>query len=114
MIALSTRSLFAPRRLARIVASGLAALATISLLVPMAAAVEPEPAHDSDDEPWRPAIHLPLADAYQPPEGYFIKAYTHSGLYYTPESVLYDNTVPEVSFASEEVAQANGFVRAPE
>ena len=77
-------------------------------------AVEPEPAHDSDDEPWRPAIHLPLADPYQPPEGYFIKANTHSGLYYTPESVLYDNTVPEVWFASEEVAQANGFVRAPE
>ena len=77
-------------------------------------AVEPEPSHESGDEPWRPAIHLPLADPYQPPEGYFIKANTHSGLYYTPESVLYDNTVPEVWFASEEVAQANGFVRAPE
>jgi uncharacterized protein with LGFP repeats len=77
-------------------------------------AVEPEPSYDSGDEPWRPAIHLPLADPYQPPEGYFIKANTHSGLYYTPESVLYDNTVPEVWFASEEVAQANGFVRAPE
>ena len=65
-------------------------------------------------EPWRPAIHLPLADPYQPPEGYFIKANTHSGLYYTPESELYDNTVPEVWFASEDVAQANGFTRAPE
>lgn len=82
--------------------------------VELEVAVEPEPAHDSGDEPWRPAIHLPLADPYQPPEGYFIKANTHSGLYYTPESVLYDNTVPEVWFASEEVAQANGFVRAPE
>ena len=65
-------------------------------------------------EPWRPAIHLPLADPYQPPEGYHIKANTHSGLYYTPESELYDNTVPEVWFASEDVAQANGFIRAPE
>ena len=68
----------------------------------------------SDEEPWRPAIHLPLADPYQAPEGYFIKANTHSGLYYTPESALYDNTLPEVWFASEDVAEANGFVRAPE
>ena len=50
----------------------------------------------------------------QAPQGYFIKANTHSGLYYTPESVLYENTLPEVWFASEDVAQANGFVRAPE
>ena len=69
---------------------------------------------DQQSEPWRPAIHLPLADPYQPPEGYFIKANTHSGLYYTPDSALYDNTLPEVWFASEDVAQANGFVRAPE
>lgn len=67
-----------------------------------------------DPEPWRPAIHLPLADPYEAPEGYVIKATTHSGLYYLPDSALYDNTLPEVWFASEEVAQANGFVRAPE
>ena len=66
------------------------------------------------DEPWRPAIHLPLADPYQAPEGYFIKGNTHSGLYYTPDSALYDNTIPEVWFASEDLAQANGFVKAPE
>ncbi|MGI9126492.1 MAG: LGFP repeat-containing protein [Mycobacterium sp.] len=66
------------------------------------------------EEPWRPAIHLPLADPYQPPEGYYIKGNTHSGLYYTPDSALYDNTIPEVWFASEELAQANGFVKAPE
>jgi uncharacterized protein with LGFP repeats len=66
------------------------------------------------DEPWRPAIHLPLADPYQAPEGYFIKGNTHSGLYYTPDSALYDNTIPEVWFASEELAQANGFVKAPD
>ncbi len=73
------------------------------------AEMEPE-----GQEPWRPAIHLPLADPYQAPEGYFIKATTHSGLYYLPDSALYDNTLPEVWFASEDVAQANGFVRAPE
>lgn len=67
-----------------------------------------------EDETWRPAIHLPLADPYEAPEGYFIKANTHSGLYYTPESVLYENTLPEVWFASEDVAQANGFLPAPE
>ena len=66
------------------------------------------------DDPWRPAIHLPLADPYQAPEGYVIKGNTHSGLYYTPDSVLYDNTLPEVWFATEELAQANGFVKAPE
>ncbi|CAN1567401.1 LGFP [Mycobacteriaceae bacterium] len=65
-------------------------------------------------EPWRPAIHLPLADPYQAPEGYWIKGNTHSGLYYTPDSGLYDNTLPEVWFASEELAQANGFLKAPE
>jgi len=67
-----------------------------------------------ESEPWRPAIHLPLADPYEAPEGYVIKATTHSGLYYLPDSALYENTLPEVWFASEEVAQANGFVRAPE
>lgn len=66
------------------------------------------------EEPWRPAIHLPLADPFQAPEGYVIKGNTHSGLYYTPDSVLYESTLPEVWFASEELAQSNGFVRAPE
>lgn len=74
------------------------------------------PSSDSEpaDDPWRPAIHLPLADPFQAPEGYVIKGNTHSGLYYTPDSMLYDNTIPEVWFASEELAQANGFVKAPE
>ena len=65
-------------------------------------------------EPWRPAIHLPLADPYQAPDGYLIKGNTHSGLYYTPDSALYDNTLPEVWFASEDLALANGFFKAPE
>jgi len=66
------------------------------------------------DDSWRPAIHLPLADPFQPPAGYWIKGSTHSGLYYTPDSVLYESTLPEVWFASEEMAQSNGFVKAPE
>lgn len=66
------------------------------------------------EEPWRPAIHLPLADPFQAPAGYSIKGNTHSGLYYTQDSVLYESTIPEVWFASEELAQANGFVKAPE
>jgi len=57
---------------------------------------------------------LPLADPYQAPEGYVIKGNTHSGLYYTPDSALYDSTIPEVWFASEELARGNGFVKAPE
>lgn len=67
---------------------------------------------NGDLDPSRPAIHLPLSDPYQPPEGYPIKANTHSGLYYTPDCDLYDHTVPEVWFATEELAQANGFVKA--
>ena len=66
------------------------------------------------EDPWRPAIHLPLADPFQAPAGYVLKGNTHSGLYYTPDSVLYENTIPEVWFASEELAQSNGFVKAPE
>ncbi len=79
--------------------------------------VAPEDARErggAADEPWRPAIHLPLADPYQAPEGYSIKGNTHSGMYYTPDSALYENTIPEVWFASEELARANGFVKAPE
>ena len=77
--------------------------------------VEPEESPQPEEHPQgasKPAIHLPLADPYQAPEGYVIKANTHSGLYYTPDSALYDHTIPEVWFASEELAQANGFIKA--
>ena len=81
--------------------------------------VDDESGHESghsvdSGEVWRPAIHLPLADPLQAPEGYAIKGNTHSGLYYTPDSALYDSTVPEVWFANEDVAEANGFVKAPD
>ena len=60
----------------------------------------------------RPTIHLPLDDPYQAPDGYPIKANARFGLYYTPGSALYDDTLAEIWFASEEVAEANGFVKA--
>ncbi|WP_431523766.1 LGFP repeat-containing protein [Mycobacterium europaeum] len=60
----------------------------------------------------RPTIHLPLDDPYQAPDGYPIKASARSGLYYTPGSELYHDTLAEIWLSSEEVAQANGFVKA--
>ncbi|BBX97360.1 hypothetical protein MLAC_26540 [Mycobacterium lacus] len=60
----------------------------------------------------RPTIHLPLDDPYQAPEGYPIKASARFGLYYSPSSALYHDTLAEIWFASEEVAQANGFIKA--
>lgn len=62
--------------------------------------------------PARLAIHLPLEDPYQAPDGYPVKANTSSGLYYTPESELYEETLAEIWLASEEVARANGFIKA--
>ncbi|MFZ1160685.1 LGFP repeat-containing protein [Mycobacterium sp.] len=58
------------------------------------------------------AIHLPMDDPYQVPDGYPVKANASSGLYYMPASALYEETMAEIWFASEEIAQANGFHRA--
>ena len=41
-----------------------------------------------------------------------IKASARFGLYYTPGSELYQDTLAEIWLSSEEVAQANGFVKA--
>ena len=60
----------------------------------------------------RPTIRLPLDDPYQVPDGYPIKASASFGLYYTPDSPLYHDTLAEIWLSSEEVAQANGFVKA--
>ncbi len=60
----------------------------------------------------QPMMHLPLADPYQAPDGYPVKASVGSGLYYTVDSALYDDTLAEVWFADEEAARLNGFVRA--
>ncbi len=58
------------------------------------------------------AIHLPLDDPYLAPTGYPIKADTRSGLYWSPESDLYDHIPAEIYIVNEEFARANGFVKA--
>ncbi len=63
-------------------------------------------------QPGRPTIHLPLDDPYQVPDGYPIKASARFGLYYTPGSELYHDTLAEIWLSSEEVARANGFIKA--
>ena len=58
------------------------------------------------------AIHLPMDDPYQVPDGYPVKANASFGLYYMPDSALYEDTLAEIWFASEEIARANGFHKA--
>lgn len=73
---------------------------------------EEEPEAESAPNSAQPSIHLPLSDPYLAPGGYPIKADTHSGLYWTPDSDLYDDVPAEVYFVNEEFARANGFVKA--
>jgi uncharacterized protein with LGFP repeats len=81
--------------------------------VPTAADVRDEPAAETDgSDTGHTSIHLPLGDPYLAPNGYPIKADTKSGLYWAPESALYEHVPAEIYFASEEFARANGFVRA--
>ncbi len=64
------------------------------------------------DESAHPVMHLPLDDPYQQPDGYPIKANIATGLYYTPQNALYDDTLAEIWFATEEAARLNGFSKA--
>ena len=57
------------------------------------------------------ALHLPLDDPYEAPEGYPIKADTKSGLYWVPDSASTTTARAEIWFASEEFARTNGFVK---
>lgn len=59
-----------------------------------------------------PAIHLPLEDPYEAPRGYPIKGNLRRGVYFTPGSASYRDALAEIWFASEELAQASGLVRA--
>jgi hypothetical protein len=59
-----------------------------------------------------PAIHLPLDDPDEAPEGYPIKGSMRTGTYHTPGSASYDVTVAEIWFASEDLAESNGFTKA--
>ena len=65
-----------------------------------------------EPEPNGTALHMPLDDPDEAPEGYPIKADTKSGLYWAPGGTLYDDARAEIWFASEELARTNGFVRA--
>ncbi len=60
--------------------------------------------------PSRTAFQLPLEDSNEAPDGYPIKANTRSGVYWVPESAMYDDADAEIWFASEELARLNGFV----
>lgn len=71
-----------------------------------------EPRNFGIDESVHPVMHLPLDDPYQQPNGYPIKANIGSGLYYTPQNALYDDTLAEIWFATEDAARLNGFTRA--
>ena len=80
---------------------------------------EPEPVvapadevSPSDAAGAQTAIHLPLDDPYLAPTGYPIKADTKSGLYWEPESELYDHIPADIYFVNEQFARANGFVKA--
>ena len=105
-----------------------------SLFAPVYGAAPPPPSEWEEDEPgWDdsdssaqvmepdihedevvapPAIHLPLDDPNEAPEGYPIKGSMRSGKYHAPGDTGYDETVAEIWFATEQLAQANGFTRA--
>lgn len=63
------------------------------------------------DVPERPMICLPLDDPHRAPDGYPVKGNASFGLYYTPDTDLYDDAFAEIWFASEEIARANGFTK---
>jgi uncharacterized protein with LGFP repeats len=90
----------------------------------VAVAPVPEPARDpmtdtgrharidfDEPVPQGTALHMPYDDPSEVPEGYPVKADTKSGLYWTPDSVDYDEAPVEIWFATEEIAVTNGFIR---
>ena len=58
-----------------------------------------------------PAIHLPLDDPAQPPEGYPVKANMARGTYHLPGGASYQAVVADIWFLDAEHAEANGFTR---
>jgi large subunit ribosomal protein L22 len=61
-----------------------------------------------DDTELPIGAHAPLDDGSQP-DGFPIKGNADSMLYHTPDSPHYDQTVPEIWFASEDDAEAAGY-----
>jgi large subunit ribosomal protein L17 len=78
--------------------------------------IEADETSDSDgaDEsaPYGEGSHAPLEDDSQP-EGFPIKGNADSMLYHVPDSPFYDQTVPEVWFATTDAAEAAGFALPP-
>ncbi|GAA3067552.1 hypothetical protein GCM10010464_34690 [Pseudonocardia yunnanensis] len=62
----------------------------------------------SDEAPFGPQSHAPLADGSQP-EGFPVKGDAEAKLYHVPGSSFYARTQAEVWFASAEAAEAAGF-----
>jgi large subunit ribosomal protein L17 len=71
-----------------------------------------EPTSESTEAPYGEGSHAALADG-SAPDGFAIKGNQDSMKYHTPESPWYEQTVAEVWFATQEAAEAAGFV-APE
>lgn len=67
------------------------------------------PSAAAPDVPAPPAIHLPLDDPHQAPDGYPVKGSMRTGKYHAPGTPGYEDTVAEIWFASPELAEANGF-----
>jgi large subunit ribosomal protein L4 len=67
---------------------------------------------DTDEHPYGPDSHAPLADGSQP-EGFPVKGNADSMLYHVPGSSFYARTVAEVWFANAEAAEAAGFELPP-
>jgi large subunit ribosomal protein L4 len=71
-------------------------------------ALEKGAAPASEEGPYGPQSHAPLADGSQP-EGFPVKGNADSMLYHVPGSSFYARTEAEAWFASAEAAEAAGF-----
>jgi uncharacterized protein with LGFP repeats len=67
--------------------------------------------HYEPPAPPLPAVHLPLDDPGQAPDGYPVKASMAGGTYHLPGGANYDTVVADLWFLDAEHAEANGFTR---
>jgi large subunit ribosomal protein L17 len=72
--------------------------------------LEVEESESDDEHPYGAGSHAPLEDGSQP-EGFPIKGNANSMLFHDEESPHYEQTEPEVWFATAEDAEAAGFSR---
>ena len=70
-----------------------------------------EQQHYEQPAPPPPAVHLPLDDPGQAPDGYPVKASMAGGTYHLPGGATYDTVVADLWFLDAEHAEANGFTR---